>query len=103
MTLQRPVVSCSTSSPELVLPGCVPLFLLHRSGPTHAQLKVNGEQRSLDAGLTHLNQVIEALGHHPKLVVVEFNGLILTPDRWAEQAVKDGDSLEIVTIVGGGS
>ena len=49
------------------------------------------------------DQVIEALGHHPKLVVVEFNGLILTPDRWAEQAVKDGDSLEIVTIVGGGS
>ena len=67
------------------------------------QLKVNGEQRSLDAGLTHLNQVIEALGHHPKLVVVEFNGLILTPDLWAQQAVKDGDSLEIVTIVGGGS
>ena len=29
--------------------------------------------------------------------------LILTPDRWAEQSVKDGDSLEIVTIVGGGS
>ena len=49
------------------------------------QLKVNGEQRSLDAGLTRTNQVIEALGHHPKLVVVEFNGLILTPDRWAEQ------------------
>ncbi|MEC7248451.1 thiamine biosynthesis protein ThiS [Synechococcus sp. A18-25c] len=67
------------------------------------QLKVNGEQRNLDAGLTRLNQVIEALGHHPKLVVVEFNGLILTPDLWAQQAVKDGDSLEIVTIVGGGS
>ena len=67
------------------------------------QLKVNGEQRNLDAGLTRLNQVIEALGHHPKLVVVEFNGLILTPDLCAQQAVKDGDSLEIVTIVGGGS
>ena len=67
------------------------------------QLKVNGEQRNLDAGLTRLNQVIEALGHHPKLVVVEFNGLILTPDLWAQQAVMDGDSLEIVTIVGGGS
>ena len=67
------------------------------------QLKVNGEQRNLDAGLTRLNQVIEALGHHPKLVVVEFNGLILTPDLWAQQSIKDGDSLEIVTIVGGGS
>jgi len=67
------------------------------------QLTVNGEQRDLQAGLTQLDQVVEALGHHPKLVVVEFNGLILTPDLWAQQQVKDGDSLEIVTIVGGGS
>ena len=67
------------------------------------QLTVNGEQRDLQAGLTQLDQVVEALGHHPKLVVVEFNGLILTPDLWAQHQVKDGDSLEIVTIVGGGS
>ena len=67
------------------------------------QLTVNGEQRDLQVGLTQLDQVVEALGHHPKLVVVEFNGLILTPDLWAQQQVKDGDSLEIVTIVGGGS
>jgi|TARA_B100000073_G_scaffold248940_1_gene209186 sulfur carrier protein len=67
------------------------------------QLTVNGEQRTLEAELNRLDQVVEALGHHPKLVVVEFNGLILTPDLWAGQEVKDGDSLEIVTIVGGGS
>tara|TARA_Y100000589_G_scaffold108964_1_gene103561 strand:+ start:263 stop:469 length:207 start_codon:yes stop_codon:yes gene_type:complete len=67
------------------------------------QLTVNGEQRTLEADLTRLDQVVEALGHHPKLVVVEFNGLILTPDLWTGQEVKDGDSLEIVTIVGGGS
>ena len=67
------------------------------------QLTVNGEQRTLEADLTRLDQVVEALGHHPKLVVVEFNGLILTPYLWAGQEVKDGDSLEIVTIVGGGS
>ena len=36
------------------------------------QLTVNGEQRNLKAGLTQLDQVVEALGHHPKLVVVEF-------------------------------
>ena len=67
------------------------------------QLTVNGEQRNLKADLTQLDQVIEALGHHPRLVVVEFNGLILSPDLWAKQQVSDGDSLEIVTIVGGGS
>ena len=67
------------------------------------QLTVNGEKRNLKADLTRLDQVIEALGHHPRLVVVEFNGLILSPDLWAKQQVSDGDSLEIVTIVGGGS
>ena len=67
------------------------------------QFTVNGEQRKLQADLNRLDQVVEALGHRPRLVVVEFNGLILTPDLWAEQQVKDGDSLEIVTIVGGGS
>ena len=67
------------------------------------QLTVNGEQRNLKEDLTQLDQVVEALGHHPRLVVVEFNGLILSPDLWAEQQVSDGDSLEIVTIVGGGS
>jgi sulfur carrier protein len=34
---------------------------------------------------------------------VEYNGLILTPERWEAQQVQDGDNLEIVTIVGGGS
>jgi sulfur carrier protein len=67
------------------------------------QLKVNGEHHNLKAGLNQLDQVVKELGYHPKLVVVEFNGLILTPDLWAQQEVNDGDSLEIVTIVGGGS
>ena len=67
------------------------------------QLTVNGELRRLDPSATTLDQVIQQLGHHPRLVVVEYNGLILTPECWEAQQVKDGDNLEIVTIVGGGS
>jgi len=67
------------------------------------QLQVNGEPRLLNPAPTNLAEVVEQLGHHPRLVVVEFNGLILTPDRWDSQTVRDGDTLEIVTIVGGGS
>ncbi|MEY4298718.1 MAG: sulfur carrier protein ThiS, partial [Cyanobacteriota bacterium] len=37
------------------------------------------------------------------LVVVEFNGTILPRARWADQAVREADALEVVTIVGGGS
>ncbi len=67
------------------------------------QLTVNGELRSIDPSTTTLDRVIAQLGHHPQLVVVEYNGLILTPERWEDQQVQDGDNLEIVTIVGGGS
>ncbi|ABX09251.1 sulfur carrier protein ThiS [Prochlorococcus marinus] len=50
-----------------------------------------------------LSEVIKDLGHNPKLIVVEFNGIILPQQDWDNQAVKDGDNLEIVTIVGGGA
>ncbi len=68
-------------------------------------LSVNGESIFLQQAPnpSTLAKVIDCLGHHPQQVVVEFNGEILVPQRWETQIVKDGDSLEIVTIVGGGS
>jgi sulfur carrier protein len=65
-------------------------------------LRVNGEARSAPAGLT-LDQVLEALGYEPRLVVVEFNGTILSRQHWPCQPVVESDVLEVVTIVGGGS
>ena len=50
-----------------------------------------------------LGELAEDQGHHPRLIVVEFNGKILVPEYWAQQKINDGDTLEIVTIVGGGS
>jgi sulfur carrier protein len=47
--------------------------------------------------------VIEALAYNPQLVVAEHNGVIVPRTQWANLAVSDGDNLEIVTIVGGGS
>jgi len=67
------------------------------------QFTVYGEHRSLDPSATRLDQVIQQLGHRPRPVLVEYNGLILTPEFWEAQQVQDGDNLEIVTIVGGGS
>jgi sulfur carrier protein len=65
-------------------------------------IQVNGELRQCPAGLS-LDQVLEVLGYRPQLVVVEFNGTILPRQRWPEQAVQESDTLEVVTIVGGGS
>ena len=67
------------------------------------KIKVNGELKELNPDPPNLDKLISLLNYHPKLIVVEYNGTILPPKLWPEQEVKDEDSLEIVTIVGGGS
>lgn len=70
--------------------------------PETIRVCVNGEERSLPAGLM-LEEALAVLGYRPRLVVVEFNGEILPRTRWDKQAVLESDVLEVVTIVGGGS
>ena len=76
--------------------------VLGASRMSQIHLQVNGEAQLCAAGLS-LEQVVIALGHQPRLVVVEFNGKILPRKHWAQQLVVETDVLEIVTIVGGGS
>jgi len=69
------------------------------------KLKINGEIKIID----HFNEglflegLIEHLRYKPQLVVIELNGAIINPAEWVNTKIKDGDCLEIVTIVGGGS
>ncbi len=69
------------------------------------KIKVNGEEKTIksDSVELDLEKLVKDLGHNPKLVVVEFNGKILSPSSWNAQIILDGDVIEIVTIVGGGS
>lgn len=69
---------------------------------TTITISVNGETRSVPAGLT-LPELLRQLGYRPELVVVEFNAEILPRQRWAAQTVVESDAIEVVTIVGGGS
>lgn len=64
-------------------------------------LKVNGEPRQCPSG-TPLPQCLERLGFNPRLIAVEYNGEILHRQFWAETQMQEGDTLEVVTIVGGG-
>ena len=68
-------------------------------------LIVNGETRVLDPAPTpaSLAAVVALLANNPQLVVAEHNGVIASRSRWDSILVKDDDTLEIVTIVGGGS
>ena len=69
------------------------------------KLTINGELKTIkgDPSPLSLSDLIKQLGHHPRLIVVELNGKILPPGNWDKAQLNDGDSLEIVTIVGGGS
>ena len=69
------------------------------------QLNVNGEIQRLDPAPepANLEAVIAALGHNLQLVVAEHNGMIAPRRLWGSTTVADNDTLEIVTIVGGGS
>ena len=68
-------------------------------------LMVNGETRVLDPAPepASLAAVVALLANNPQLVVTEHNGVIAPRGRWDSIVVKDDDTLEIVTIVGGGS
>ncbi len=68
-------------------------------------LKINGEVKTIkNADVDFLLEgLLEHLGYKPQLVVVELNGVIVTTKDWLSTKIKDGDCLEIVTIVGGGS
>jgi thiamine biosynthesis protein ThiS len=66
------------------------------------QLTLNGEPREFLAPLT-LAMLVDQLGMKADRVAVELNRNIVPRDRWAETSLAEGDSLEIVHFVGGGS
>ena len=69
------------------------------------QLKINGEVKAIEKfnNEVFMEDLLEHLGYKPQLVVVELNGEIINPKFWISKKIKNGDCLEVVTIVGGGS
>ena len=68
------------------------------------KIKVNGEEKNieLDNEKALLSRALEILGYRPLTVVVELNDLIINSTKWENEILKEGDRLEIVSIVGGG-
>jgi thiamine biosynthesis protein ThiS len=64
-------------------------------------IRVNGDERTVPAGLS-VAALLEHLGLHPRMVVVERNGHILRRDAYADAPVEPGDAYELVHFVGGG-
>jgi thiamine biosynthesis protein ThiS len=66
------------------------------------ELVINGEARSFDLRLT-LAGLIERLGMKQDRVAVELNRAIVPREKWGKTSLSEGDHLEIVHFVGGGS
>jgi thiamine biosynthesis protein ThiS len=69
------------------------------------KLQINGNERAFpDApAACTLAALVEILGMKADRVAVELNRDIVPRDLWAETVLNEGDRLEIVHFVGGGS
>ncbi len=65
-------------------------------------LQVNGRRVELDRP-TPLLVYLEQLGVNPRAVAVEHNGVIIERAHYENTMLHDGDTVEIVRMVGGGS
>jgi thiamine biosynthesis protein ThiS len=65
------------------------------------KLILNGESQTSSAAT--LSALVEQLGMKADRVAIELNREIVPRDQWAQTPLHDGDQLEIVQFVGGGS
>ena len=68
------------------------------------KISVNGKEEKieLENEKALLSSTLELLGYKQNTVVVEVNNLIINSKKWENEIIKEGDRLEIVSIVGGG-
>ncbi len=64
-------------------------------------MKINGKDHPCKPEMT-VRSLLEELGHDPQRVAVEKNGQIVPRACFADEALCDADTVEIVQFVGGG-
>ena len=63
-------------------------------------VKINGESKDV-AGMT-LTVYLMTTKYDPKRIAIERNGDIVPKVQYSQTVLEDGDSIEIVSFVGGG-
>ena len=68
------------------------------------KIRVKGEEKKLEIDQENalLSIALNHMGYNPNTIVVELNNLIINSMKREKVKLKDGDNLEIVSIVGGG-
>ena len=65
------------------------------------EVSINGEKRSLSAGLS-LAKLLDELGVREQILLVELNGEMVRRERFDDEKVESGDILELIRVAGGG-
>ena len=65
------------------------------------QFFLNGQKYIISSTLT-ISDLINYFGYNKSLLVVEYNHFICNKTHWNKTSVQNNDTIEIVTIVGGG-
>ncbi len=65
------------------------------------EVKVNGKPRQVAANST-LPSLLEELQIDRRMIAVAYNGDVIPRDSYDGVTLKDGDTLEVVRMVGGG-
>ena len=63
-------------------------------------VKINGKE--LNVAGKSIAEYLEATNYDPKRIAVERNGDIVPKSQYGETVLRDGDSVEVVSFVGGG-
>lgn len=64
-------------------------------------IRINGKETTLNGSVT-LAQYLKEHNYQTSRIAVELNGDIVPKSRYGETALRDGDTLEVVSFVGGG-
>jgi thiamine biosynthesis protein ThiS len=65
-------------------------------------VQINGESREVEERCT-LSDLVIALSLTPARLAIELNQQVVRRDKWAQTILAEGDRIEIVHFVGGGS
>lgn len=64
-------------------------------------ITVNGKLQEFP-GQPSLHDIVQQFCESSRRVIAELNGEIVRDPRWDEIVIRDGDTLELVSFVGGG-
>lgn len=66
------------------------------------QLTINGQSQTFSSSHLDINTLLDQLSVDPKLVVIELNQSILSPEHYDDTPLNEGDVIELIQFVGGG-